>query len=111
MMSIDIVDGDLSAQAVDRIPIVRRRTVNTQALVDEGASLLIAGYSSEERSNATTGVPVLKDIPGVGSLFKYSDKKQINMERFYLLTPRLVTPGATAAAPLLPLPPTSAAGG
>jgi type III secretion protein C len=111
MMSIDIVDGDLSAQAVDRIPIVRRRTVNTQALVDEGASLLIAGYSSEERSNATTGVPVLKDIPGVGSLFKYSDKKQINMERFYLLTPRLVTPGATAAAPLLPLPPTPAAGG
>jgi type III secretion protein C len=111
MMSIDIVDGDLSTQAVDRIPIVRRRTVNTQALVDEGASLLIAGYSSEERSNATTGVPVLKDIPGVGNLFKYSDKKQINMERFYLLTPRLVTPGSTASAPLAPSVPMSGPGG
>ncbi|NDZ16483.1 EscC/YscC/HrcC family type III secretion system outer membrane ring protein [Variovorax sp. WS11] len=107
MMSIDIVDGDLSSQAVDRIPIVRRRTVNTQALVDEGASLLIAGYSSEERTNATTGVPVLKDIPGVGNLFKYSDKKQINMERFYLLTPRLVVPGSAASAPVLPLGPIS----
>jgi len=103
MMSIDIVDGDLSSQAVDRIPIVRRRTVNTQALVEEGSSLLIAGYSSEERSNATSGVPVLKDIPAVGNLFKYSDKKQVNMERFYLLTPRLVVPGAAASAPVLPL--------
>lgn len=104
MMSIDIVDGDLSSQSVDRIPIVRRRTVNTQALVDEGASLLIAGYSSEEKTNAVTGVPVLKDIPGVGGLFRYTDKKQANMERFYLLTPRLVVPGATAAVPTLPLP-------
>lgn len=104
MMSIDIVDGDLSSQSVDKIPIVRRRTVNTQALVDEGASLLIAGYSSEEKSNVTSGVPVLKDIPGVGNLFKYADKKQVNMERFYLLTPRLVLPGSTANVPQLPLP-------
>ncbi|WP_431131294.1 type III secretion system outer membrane ring subunit SctC [Variovorax paradoxus] len=104
MMSIDIVDGDLSPQSVDKIPIVRRRTVNTQALVDEGASLLIAGYSSEEKSNAITGVPLLKDIPGVGGLFRYTDKKQANMERFYLLTPRLVTPGSTASVPMLPLP-------
>jgi len=34
MMSINIDDGDLSSATVDRIPIVRRRTVNTQALVD-----------------------------------------------------------------------------
>jgi len=90
--------------SVDKIPIVRRRTVNTQALVEEGASLLIAGYSSEERSNAVTGVPLLKDIPGVGGLFRSTEKKQSNMERFYLLTPRLVLPGATANVPTLPLP-------
>lgn len=104
MMSIDIVDGDLSPMSVDKIPIVRRRTVNTQALVEEGASLLIAGYSSEEKSNAVTGVPLLKDIPGVGGLFRSTEKKQSNMERFYLLTPRLVLPGATANVPALPLP-------
>lgn len=96
LMSIDIVDGDLSASSVDRIPIVRRRTVNTQALVDEGTSLLIAGYSSEEKSEVSSGVPLLSSIPLVGNLFKYTDKKQVNMERFYLLTPRLVVPGVAA---------------
>ncbi|AKJ32084.1 type III secretion system outer membrane ring subunit SctC [Caldimonas brevitalea] len=99
MLSIDIVDGNLSNEIVDRIPIVRRRTVNTQALVDEGNSLLIAGYSSEEKVNATSGVPVLSDLPIVGNLFKYNEKKQANMERFYLLTPRLVIPTSAVPAP------------
>jgi len=94
LMSIDIEDGDVSSSMVDRIPVVRRRTVNTQALVDEGASLLIAGYTSEEKANATSGVPLLSSIPVLGKLFQYSEKKQNNMERFYLLTPRLVTSGS-----------------
>lgn len=107
MMSVDIVDGDISAQSVDRIPIVRRRTVNTQALVEEGTSLLIAGYTSEERNNLVSGVPFLKDIPGIGAIFRYTDNKQVNMERFYLLTPRLVTaatPPTMPSMPALPVP-------
>jgi type III secretion protein C len=98
MMSINIDDGDLSSATVDRIPIVRRRTVNTQALVDEGTSLLIAGFSSEEKSEAVSGVPVLSDLPVVGGLFKFNEKTRVNMERFYLLTPRLVAPAAAAAS-------------
>ena len=102
MMSINIEDGDLSAASVDQIPIVRRRTVNTQALVNEGQSLLLAGYTSEEKRSATTRVPLLSDIPVLGKLFQYDEKQQQNMERFYLLTPRLVTPQAAAAAAQAP---------
>ncbi|MED5622301.1 type III secretion system outer membrane ring subunit SctC [Ideonella sp. BN130291] len=109
MMSINIEDGDLSSASVDQIPIVRRRTVNTQALVDEGQSVLIAGYTSEEKTSATTGVPLLSDIPVVGRLFRYDEKKQTNMERFYLLTPRLVTTRGTPPG-TLPVP-TPAPGG
>jgi type III secretion protein C len=102
MMSIDIEDGALSADSVDQIPIVQRRTVNTQALVDEGQSLLIAGYTSEQKSLATSGVPVLKDVPLLGHLFRYDEKKRSHMERFYLLTPRLVSTGGTPASQLPP---------
>ncbi len=95
MLSINIEDGDLSPlDGIDNIPLVRRRTVNTQAMVDENTSLLIAGFSTQETVNASTGVPLLSDVPLVGNLFKYSEKSRKNMERFYLLTPRLVIPGA-----------------
>lgn len=99
MMSINIEDGDLSSTTVDNIPIVRRRSVNTQAMVDADTSLLIAGFSSEEKVNATTGVPVLSDVPLIGRLFKYSEKTRVNMERFYLLTPKLVVPGTATPVP------------
>jgi len=59
---------------------------------------LIAGFSSEEKSEAVSGVPVLSDLPVVGGLFKFNEKTRVNMERFYLLTPRLVVPAAAAAA-------------
>ena len=110
MMSVNIEDGDLSSETVDKIPIVRRRTVNTQAIVEESTSLLIAGFSSEEKVNGQTGVPILSDIPLLGRLFKYSEKTGKNMERFYLLSPKLVVPAVAArsnppAAPTTPAPP------
>jgi type III secretion protein C len=109
MMSINIEDGDISSNTVDQIPVVLHRTVDTQALIDEGTSLLLAGYSSEQKTNASAGVPVLSSIPVLGNLFKYNEKKLNKQERFYLLTPRLVTPagagaGAGAASGLMPLP-------
>lgn len=100
MLTIGIEDGSLNpSTTVDQIPVIHRRTVNTQALMLEGTSLLLAGFTSEEKVNATTGVPVLGDLPVVGSLFRYSERKQANMERFYLLTPRLVVPTAGQDVP------------
>lgn len=91
-LAINIGDDSLAAETVDNIPIVRRRSVNTQAIVGEGRSLLIAGYSSESKSKADSGVPGLSSIPVLGRLFKYSEDKGGRLERFYLLTPRFVLP-------------------
>jgi type III secretion protein C len=108
MMSIDIQDGELAQATVDNIPIVRRRNIDTQAMVRENTSLLIAGFSSEQNVNGVTGVPLLKDIPVVGRLFQYDEKTRSKMERFYLLTPRLVIPTAQVPPPSptlnLPMP-------
>lgn len=93
MLTIDITDGNLGPVLADNIPSIRRRSVTTKAIVEEGKSLLIAGYSSEETSNATSGIPGLSSIPVIGNLFKFSQQKQANMERFYLLTPRLTMAG------------------
>ena len=101
MLNINIGDDSLSTDTVDNLPVVRRRGVVTQAMVEEGKSLLLAGYSSEERFNGATGVPLLSSIPVLGNLFKYREDRRNNAERLYLLTPRYVTPEAVVnpAAP------------
>jgi type III secretion protein C len=95
-LAIKIDDGDISDVLVDQIPVVRRRTIGTQAFVNEGESLLIAGYSVESDSQGDVGVPGLSKIPVLGYLFKSSEKKRNKVERLYMLTPRIVTAAGSA---------------
>lgn len=92
MMSIDIQDGNIvQGQAVSNIPVIQQRNIVTKTMIDEGKSLLIAGFNDDEVKLNKSGVPWLSDIPLIGNLFKYTDKSGNHMERFYLLTPRVVT--------------------
>lgn len=92
MMSIDIQDGNLvQGQSVSNIPVIQQRNIVTKTMIDEDKSLLIAGFNDDEVHVNKSGVPWLSEIPLIGNLFKYTDKSGNHMERFYLLTPRVVT--------------------
>ncbi|GBH28618.1 type III secretion system outer membrane ring subunit SctC [Burkholderia vietnamiensis] len=92
MMSIDIQDGNIvPGQAVSNGPVIQQRNIVTKTMIDEGKSLLIAGFNDDEVRLNKSGVPWLSDIPLIGNLFKYTDKSGNHRERFYLLTPRVVT--------------------
>ncbi|KWK91830.1 secretin [Burkholderia ubonensis] len=112
MMSIDIQDGNIvPGQAVSNVPVIQQRNIVTKTMIDEGKSLLIAGFNDDEVRLNKSGVPWLSDIPLIGNLFKYTDKTGNHMERFYLLTPRVVTtasmyaPDGSPVNPGLAVPP------
>ncbi len=90
----DQSDSSASSTSSDGTKIlpIKQTKINTQAVVDVGQSLLIGGYYYEKKSEGDSGVPLLKDIPLLGNLFKYSSKDGRLMERLILLTPRIVTP-------------------
>jgi type III secretion protein C len=91
MMSIDIDDGQLSdTLTVTNVPAVIERNIVTKAMVDEGKSLLIAGFNNDALTTKKTGIPWISDIPWIGNLFKYTSKDGSRTDRFYLLTPRVV---------------------
>lgn len=91
MLSIDIDDGEVStALTSSQIPTVLERNIVTKAMVDEGKSLLIAGFNNDAQTTSKTGIPLLSSIPWIGNLFKYTSKNGSHSDRFYLLTPRLV---------------------
>ena len=98
---VGIEDGNLSGDTVDAIPIVDRASVNTQALILEGESLLLGGLTADSDSNTEDKIPFLGDIPIVGNVFKKQNKRRDRMERLFLITPRLVslTPRMTAPVP------------
>jgi type III secretion protein C len=98
-LAIRIEDGDVSDLTVDNIPVVQRRAIGTQAFVNEGESLLIAGYTTQSDSTGTTGVPGLSSVPVIGALFRTTEKTRMRTERLYMLTPRLVPLDGAATNP------------
>jgi type III secretion protein C len=102
---IKIEDGTLTGKNVGQLPVVQRTTINTQSLVVEGSTLLIAGYAQERESRNQNGVPGLQHLPVVGNLFKTTDKSRSRVERLFMITPRVVDLQAAEKAPAVPLLP------
>lgn len=88
-LRVNIEDGSTSDQFVDQIPVIERSTINTQAIIDVGQSLLIGGLVRELKSNGVSKIPLLGDIPGLGALFRTNTKTSSRTERMFLITPRV----------------------
>lgn len=88
---VTIEDGAINGEAsVDGIPVVERSSLNTQALIYSGESLLLGGLVQESESVVKTRVPLLGSVPGVGKLFQRSRRTATRTERLFLISPRLV---------------------
>ena len=101
-MVVNVEDGALLDGTVDRIPVVERASVNTQALIAEGESLLLGGLTVNSDMDAETAIPVLGQIPVLGELFKSRSKRRQHVERLFLISPRITrldTPTMTAPMP------------
>ncbi|MBQ9451777.1 MAG: type III secretion system outer membrane ring subunit SctC [Desulfovibrio sp.] len=69
---------------------IKQTKINTQAIVSEGQSLLIAGYYREKQGDSESGVPGVKNIPLLGRLFGSDKLEHTRMERLVLITPRIL---------------------
>ncbi|MES2934013.1 MAG: type III secretion system outer membrane ring subunit SctC [Pseudomonadota bacterium] len=92
---VNIEDGTVSNERVDQIPVINRKSVNTQAVIDKGDSVLVGGYIVEETMHGAQKVPLLGDIPLVGALFRQKSDHTRRAERMFLITPRLVARSAS----------------
>ena len=110
-LNVVVEDGNLTTRQVDQIPVVERSTVNTQALITEGESLLIGGMVRDATSSGEDKVPGLGDVPVLGHLFKTKTTSTSRVERMFLITPRLAGSRAptsgVSSRQRTPLPPTA----
>ncbi|NGZ27467.1 MAG: hypothetical protein G8345_11340 [Magnetococcales bacterium] len=63
--------------------------VQTNVILHEGATFVMGGLFNTRREEVETGVPGLKDIPIVGSLFKLRKSEDRKSETVFLITPRV----------------------
>lgn len=71
-------------------PIISTREAATQLFVRDGQTVVIGGLVDRQRIESESGIPLLKDIPLLGNLFKSSSTETSENELFLFLTPHIV---------------------
>ncbi|MDD9961696.1 MAG: pilus assembly protein N-terminal domain-containing protein [Gammaproteobacteria bacterium] len=86
------------------IPNINERSVSTTVELADGESMAIAGMYRRNRNRVESGIPMLKDIPLWGALFRDLTMDDDTIELIVVVTPRIVSalPAAVAAAAQTP---------
>ncbi|MFK7849575.1 MAG: Amuc_1098 family type IV pilus outer membrane protein [Akkermansiaceae bacterium] len=91
----DILGGPRSVEITPNailMPVFNVRRTNSNVVVADGATIVIAGLLSEEISNVNDKTPILGDIPLVGRLFRSDARKHISTAVLFLVNVELLDP-------------------
>jgi general secretion pathway protein D len=80
-------------------PTISQREASTSATVRDGDTFIIGGLTEESRISNKSKIPVLGDIPIVGSLFKVEHTNDTKRDLYIVVTPHIVQ-GQSAKGPL-----------
>ena len=72
------------------VPTIDTTSVETEALVGDGQTLVLGGIFQMESLESVEKVPVLGDIPGIGRLFRNKSTDQTKREILIFITPRIL---------------------
>ncbi len=82
--------SDLAAQStVQGGIIINTSEADTRILVNNGETAVIGGLIRENEGLRVRGIPILKDIPGLGWLFRSESKIKQRRELLIFITPRI----------------------
>jgi general secretion pathway protein D len=71
-------------------PTFNQRLIRTRVAVQDGQTVGMAGLIRDSDSELNAGIPVIKDIPVLGSLFSNQKNERTRTELLVLITPHVV---------------------
>jgi general secretion pathway protein D len=77
-------------------PVISTREASTRAILRDGQTVVIAGLIGDTRQVQEQGIPLLKDIPFAGALFRRQSTTQQRTELAIFVTPYIVRSDADA---------------
>lgn len=71
-------------------PVISTREAETRLLVKDGHTVVIGGLIDQVRTSTSSGIPLLKDIPVIGHLFRSTTRRTAVSELFLFLVPHVL---------------------
>lgn len=95
-VSQEVSDAQANNLSSVQSPIILNRSIQTSLSLNDGETVLLGGMIQDNFSKGNTGVPYLKDIPLLGSLFKTGSESINRTELIVLITPYIIDGPDTA---------------
>ena len=86
--------GALVATATGPQVSIDKREVETQVLVNNGETVVLGGVFEQTKTDNTTKVPLLGDVPLLGYLFRTTSNSATKRELLIFVTPQILKEGA-----------------
>ena len=91
MLAVTVDDRQPNfANRTSDIPEIIAKTVQTELLVYNGKTVVLGGLRKNRAANDTDGVPVLKDVPLLGPLFRYKSSSSRDEELIIIIRPTII---------------------
>ena len=95
LVTLDIAQevSDVAAPATNTVqgsPTFNDQTFRTRVAVQDGQTVGMAGLIRDNASEGNSGIPLLKDIPILGTLFSTQSNSRTRTELLVLITPHVV---------------------
>jgi type II secretory pathway component HofQ len=91
MLALSSTKSSYTLTGTGTNPIINKQSAQTNVVVSDGETVVIAGLTSNETQNTEEGIPVLMDIPLLGNLFKHT-KKTVNKDDLMIfVTPHIIS--------------------
>jgi type IV pilus assembly protein PilQ len=99
-----------STRTVQGNPYIIKKQTETTLIVQNAETVVISGLTKQRSLLSDAGFPGLKDIPGLGYLFKTENRAETMEEVLIFITPHILPPhGTNLAAPAAMAPAQAAA--
>ncbi|MEN9574655.1 MAG: hypothetical protein RL514_2510 [Verrucomicrobiota bacterium] len=87
------IEGENGTVAIDanlKVPKTVRHTAQAKVAVKDGETIILGGLIRTALTKSVSGVPVLKDIPGLGALFRSTSESPTRKELMVLIRPTVL---------------------
>jgi general secretion pathway protein D len=79
--------SNIASQVPNQGPILNKRDIETNVIVDDGQTLVLGGLIENAYEDSTSGIPWLSQIPIIGALFRYDNSKRVKSNLLVFLRP------------------------
>ncbi|WP_458503270.1 secretin N-terminal domain-containing protein [Methylomagnum sp.] len=86
----EVSDATTTNTGVTTSPTINTKKVETRLALKDGSTVMLGGLISNKESSGNSGVPLLKDLPILGQLFKTDKESNDRQELIILITPYTV---------------------